>query len=121
MTIKSEEIIRGIDFKNQKNTNLSFRKNSLVIPTNQVKGKMVQVLFEPKTKLSDSLTYDITAWSLVYAYGLKAIATKENINTVKFATSYYVEGNDVSNKTDEAMEKHVARHQQVQSVIAYPQ
>ena len=43
---------------------------------------MVQVLFEPKTKLSDSLTYDITAWSLVYAYGLKAIATKENINTV---------------------------------------
>ena len=43
---------------------------------------MVQVLFEPKTKLSDSLTYDITAWSLVYAYGLKGIATKENINTV---------------------------------------
>ena len=84
--LKSEEIIRGIDFKDQKNTKLSFKKNSLVIPTNQVKGKMVQVLFEPKTKLSDSLTYDITAWSLVYAYGLKGIATKENINTVDVIT-----------------------------------
>ena len=80
--LASKEIIKGFDFKNQKNTTLSFKKNSLVIPTNQVKGKMVQVLFEPKTKLSDSLTYDITAWSLVYAYGLKCIATKENLNTI---------------------------------------
>ena len=27
--------------------------------------------FEPKTHVSDSLTYDITAWSLPYIYGLK--------------------------------------------------
>ena len=37
--------------------------NSLVVSTNQTKGKMVQVLLEPKTKLQDSLTYDVTAWS----------------------------------------------------------
>ena len=42
---------------------------------------MVQVLLEPQTKLNDSLTYDITAWSLPYAYGLKAIATKEEVET----------------------------------------
>ncbi len=40
---------------------------------------MVQVWFEPKTTLQDSLTYDITAWSLPYAHGLKAVATNSKI------------------------------------------
>ena len=48
----------------------------LVVSTNQMKGKLVKVLFEPQTKLNDSLTYDITAWSLPYAYGLNAMASK---------------------------------------------
>ncbi len=34
------------------------------------------MLFEPDAKLSDSLTYDITAWSLPYAYGLDALASE---------------------------------------------
>lgn len=40
---------------------------------------MVKVLFEPKTKLSDSATYDITAWALPYVYGLNAYATKDKV------------------------------------------
>ena len=52
---------------------------SLVVSTNQTKGTLVKVLFEPKAKLSDSVTYDITAWSLPYAYGLDALATENNI------------------------------------------
>ena len=54
------------------------------LSTNQIKGKMAHVLLEPKTKLNDSLTYDITAWSLPYAYGLKASATREILNTIPF-------------------------------------
>ncbi len=50
-------------------------ENALVVSTNQPKGKMVKVLFEPKTKLSTPVTYDITAWSLPYAYGLDAVAS----------------------------------------------
>ena len=50
-------------------------ENALVVSTNQPKGKMVQVLFEPQTKLSTPVTYDITAWSLPYAYGLEAVAS----------------------------------------------
>lgn len=50
-------------------------KDALVVSTNQPKGKMVQVLFEPNTALSTPLTYDITAWSLPYAYGLEAVAS----------------------------------------------
>ncbi|PVW13546.1 M14 family metallopeptidase [Marixanthomonas spongiae] len=48
---------------------------ALVVSTNQPKGRMVEVLFEPKTKLSTPVTYDITAWSLPYAYGLDAVAS----------------------------------------------
>ena len=53
----------------------------LVVSTDQPKGKMVKVLFEPEGKLSDSLTYDITAWSLPYAYGLEAIASTSLISS----------------------------------------
>ena len=68
----------------QKNKSTEFAKNSLVVPTNQVKGKLVEILLEPNTKLNDSLTYDITAWSLAFAYGLKAIATTQEFITTPF-------------------------------------
>lgn len=48
---------------------------ALVVSTNQPKGNMVKVLFEPDARLSDPLTYDITAWSIPHAYGLEAIAS----------------------------------------------
>ena len=41
---------------------------------------MIQALFEPKTQLSDSVTYDITSWSFPYAYGLKAIASQQKVS-----------------------------------------
>src|SRR5680860_201947 len=40
---------------------------------------MVKALFEPETKLSDSVTYDITAWSLPFAYGLQGFASETEI------------------------------------------
>ncbi len=52
---------------------------ALVVSTNQPKGKMVKVLFEPDAKLSTPLTYDITAWSLPHAYGLEAVASTTEI------------------------------------------
>ena len=55
-------------------------ENSLVVSTDQTKGTLVKVLFEPNAKLSDSLTYDITAWSLPYAYGLDALASTSAVS-----------------------------------------
>ena len=65
----------------QSNRNESLQTNStdLLISTSQPKGKLVNVLFEQNAKLSDSLTYDITAWSLPYAYGLDAYMTNKKI------------------------------------------
>jgi len=37
------------------------------------------VMFEPDSKASDSLSYDLTAWAVPYSYNLKAYATTEQI------------------------------------------
>ena len=66
--------VKGYNYSTNTKETLSTSENDLVVSTNQPKGKLVNVLFEPNGKLTDSLTYDITAWSLPYAYGLEAIA-----------------------------------------------
>jgi hypothetical protein len=50
---------------------------SLAISAAQPRGALVNVLLEPKSKLSDSATYDITAWSLPYVFGVDGYAIKE--------------------------------------------
>ncbi|ARV05262.1 zinc carboxypeptidase [Polaribacter sp. SA4-10] len=72
---------KGYHFNTQKEGKFTISDNDLVIHTDQPKGKMVKVLFEPITKLVDSLTYDITAWSLPYAHGFDAIASKTKVNS----------------------------------------
>lgn len=69
----------GYNFKTGTSGSINTDKNSLVVHTNQPKGKMVKVLFEPNAKLTDSLTYDITAWSMPYAHGLDAIASTKKV------------------------------------------
>jgi len=71
---------KGFSYTTGKTQTLPMNKKSLVVHTDQPKGTLVKVLFEPKAKLSDSLTYDITAWSLPYAYGLNSIASESKIN-----------------------------------------
>ncbi len=71
--------VKGYVYSTQKEAKLDINTNDLVIHTDQPKGKMVNILFEPSAKLADSLTYDITAWSIPYAHGLKAIASKSNV------------------------------------------
>ncbi|AZQ44812.1 M14 family metallopeptidase [Nonlabens ponticola] len=53
---------------------------AMVIHTDQPRGKMVQVLFEPQTSLSTPVTYDITAWNLVHAYGFDAVASSKKVS-----------------------------------------
>jgi len=78
--------VKGFNYKTNTQGSLKMNENSLVVSTNQKKSTMVKVLFEPNAKLSDSLTYDITAWSLPYAYGLDAIASTTNISGTNYTT-----------------------------------
>ena len=70
---------KGFRYRTGRNGTLRGDANSLLIRTNQTRGTLVKVLFEPNAKLSDSLTYDITAWSLPYAYGLDALAAETDL------------------------------------------
>ncbi|MGW9685852.1 M14 family metallopeptidase [Flagellimonas sp. 2504JD1-5] len=78
--VPSNGSIKGFNYASGTNGSMAISDKSLVVSTNQTKGTLVKVLFEPNAKLSDSLTYDITAWSLPYAYGLNAIASTSPIN-----------------------------------------
>jgi hypothetical protein len=95
-SLQKKTNVKGYDYQKQKMGTSSFSKNTLVIPTNQVKGKMAHVLMEPKTHLNDSLTYDITAWSLPYAYGLKAMASSANLTESKPFESLHSISNSLS-------------------------
>ncbi len=73
--------IKGYDYFSNSTKTINITENDLVIPTNQPKGKMVKVLFEQSAELSSPLTYDITAWSIPYAYGLQGFVTQSEIST----------------------------------------
>lgn len=78
--------VKGLHYKTGNTGTIKTDKNTLVVSTNQPKATMVKVLFEPNAKLSDSLTYDITAWSLPYAYGLDAVASTTLVPSENSAT-----------------------------------
>ncbi|MBU3026918.1 M14 family metallopeptidase [Zobellia galactanivorans] len=75
----TDKTAKGFNYVLGKNGSVKIDNNALVVNSDQKKGTLVKVLFEPNTKLSDSLTYDITAWSLPYAYGLNAIASETKV------------------------------------------
>lgn len=69
----------GFDFlKNQIGT-FSYTQKDIVVQLNQPLSRFVKVLFEPKTFVEDSLTYDLTAWALPYIYELEAYASTADI------------------------------------------
>jgi hypothetical protein len=70
---------KGFNFHTGKDEGFSLNDKDMVISAIQPKGALVKVLFEPNTVVEDSFTYDITAWSLPYAYGIRAFASRQNI------------------------------------------
>ena len=71
--------MKGWSYKDAKKTSFYSKPGDLVISAYQPKAVLLQVLFEPSSSLRDSLTYDITAWSVPYMMGLEAYATEEKI------------------------------------------
>ena len=69
----------GFDYFAGKNTQFTITAKDMVISAYQPKSVLLNVLFEQKTFLADSNTYDITAWSLPYAYGLRTYGLKDAI------------------------------------------
>ncbi|MCZ4243273.1 M14 family metallopeptidase [Pedobacter punctiformis] len=70
---------RGYDYDTQKEENFTIGRNDLIVNVQQPRAVLANVLLEPQTVVTDSNTYDITAWALPYVYGLKSYASKESI------------------------------------------
>lgn len=75
--------LKAFDYGSGQEISASINPNDLVISAYQPHSVMVQALLEPEAKLADSMTYDITAWSLIFAYGLDAYALKERLEPKK--------------------------------------
>ncbi|SKA06475.1 Zinc carboxypeptidase [Sediminibacterium ginsengisoli] len=76
----SEKNFRGLNYVTGKDEAYADEGYNLAVSAYQPHGVMVKVLMEPKTMVADSNTYDITAWSVPYAYGVKAYALKEKLD-----------------------------------------
>jgi len=75
-----DKTLAGFNFGTKKTVLFKMGRNDLVVNLKQPASVLANVLFEPHTVVTDSNTYDITAWALPYAYGLNAYAVKELLN-----------------------------------------
>jgi hypothetical protein len=66
--------LTGYNYYSGKNETVKTDKYAIVVNAAQPRSVLARVLLEPVSKLADSATYDITAWSLPYAYGVNAYA-----------------------------------------------
>ena len=70
----------GYNYFTQKDESFSVEPNDLIVKVDQPKAVFTQILFEPTNKMTDSLSYDITAWNLPLAYGVQGYAVKNALN-----------------------------------------
>jgi len=70
---------RGFSYESGRDETFTVAPRDVVISALQPRSALLRVLFEPNPRLSDSATYDITAWALPYVYGLRSYATREGL------------------------------------------
>ncbi|MEY3050388.1 MAG: hypothetical protein RLY31_173 [Bacteroidota bacterium] len=71
--------LSGYDYASGRTTRFQLSAQDIVISAYQPKGRLTQTLLDPEAVLVDSLTYDVTAWSLVQAHGLLGYATEQSL------------------------------------------
>ena len=91
-----EQKLNAFSYNENKSVSYTTKQGDIVVPTSQSRRKLVDVLFERTTKLSDSVTYDITAWSLPYVYGLNAYLTDKEVKKLDYKKNEKVNLHDKS-------------------------
>jgi hypothetical protein len=76
----SNKNFRGYNYLTGKDDAFADEGFHIAVSAYQSRAVMAKVLLEPKTVVADSNTYDITAWSVPYAYGVKGYAVKEKLD-----------------------------------------
>ncbi|MBV6644594.1 MAG: zinc carboxypeptidase [Cyclobacteriaceae bacterium] len=97
-TASNAKGLKGYHYGSKRTREFTIGPKDLVITTDQPKSVLVQVLFEPETRLADSLTYDITAWAVPYAWNVEAFATTEALD-VRPSSQVIFKENDLPETT----------------------
>ena len=77
----SDKKYNGYEYQEGKNKSFELEAGDLVVDAFQNNSVLAQILLDPAHELEDSLTYDITAWSLPYAYNLTSYGVQTSIST----------------------------------------
>ncbi len=77
---KAKADLRAYGYREGKEVSASIAPGDLIVRANQPRSVLTQVLFDPTAELEDSVTYDITAWSVPLAYGLDAYASTQKLS-----------------------------------------
>ncbi len=83
----------GYNYQTNKDEVSTVSDGDILIHSQQPRSAMTKVLFEPRSKLVDSNTYDITAWSLPYVYGINAIGSKTKLQTATTSRPGLIDNN----------------------------
>ena len=78
--LMSSSVFKGMNYRTGKEETGKLKKYHLAISTSQPQSVLARVLLEPSSNLTDSNTYDITAWSLPFAHDVDAYAVKEAVS-----------------------------------------
>lgn len=92
-TAGTNRTMDGYNFSAGETNRVSISEDDIIVSTYQPQGNFVRVLFEPNPALSDSLTYDITAWEAHYRYGLDGYALESRIDPeMNISADYFRSG-----------------------------
>ncbi len=70
---------KGFDYSINREGEVTIEKGDILVTSFQPESHLIQVLFEPHSRISDSLSYDLTAWALPFVFNLRAFALAEKI------------------------------------------
>ena len=73
-------ITQNLDKESTINNEVYDTENSLLIPMNQNKIKLVEAMFETRKSFADSLFYDVSAWSFFHSFNLNFATFKSKKN-----------------------------------------
>lgn len=79
-TLTSAKNLKGFNYFSRKTETVVVDSFVIAVSSYQPRSVLASVLLEPQSVLTDSATYDITAWSLPYVYGVKTYGIHEKLS-----------------------------------------
>ncbi|MBT3448285.1 MAG: zinc carboxypeptidase [Bacteroidetes Order II. Incertae sedis bacterium] len=79
--------VQGLNYRTSATGRFQVQEGDLVIPASQPRAVLANVLFSPQTAMTDSLTYDITAWALPWVYDVNALASNQDVEFGPWSTT----------------------------------